>query len=764
LIQNGYELNELHGVLISSEANNDLLVYESSSTLWKNKSISTIFGGTPLVSVPTLAQVTTAGNTTTNAITVGGLTISNGSASITKTTSGATLTLTPNASDNAIVINNNGYIKFTSSTDSFIRGSSSTFNILDASYVSKVNFHWGGSASWINTGGNLLIGTTTDAGYKLDVNGTARLNAASGNDIITDGTNVTINGYAGSGSVTRFQARNAASVLIYKFVVPNQTDTAARFIGNVGFGINTPVANIHTSGSITAASALAQGVYFNNTLVAAANNDVLVGLDINPTFTNGAFTGVQNVDLRTKNAGVVIGSGYGYGALYGYANDGLVQITTAATYKTQMWFRPSGNALGYNANYWSRIEHDMGTLNILGSSYGQLLIAANNGGGNGGRINFTGSTGAANNSLTIDGAANGGRIALTTAASPITLNGGNVLIGTTTDAGAKVQIKGSGNTSATTSLLVQNSSGTNALKIADDALSFYYGTFGVAQQHFYSHNGSGARRWSVRYSLNVSSTLATPNASAILQADSTTKGFLQPRMLNWQVLAITTPATGLQAYDTTNNKNLLYNGTAWQNIATESWVTGQGYLTSQPWIVSGSNIYYNTGNVGIGTTTPTDIFHIVNNTNGNKFARISAGGSDASAAWVAQNDQVDNVVYRVFGSGVSGSQMGIALARSASLMANLGGSGKFLVGTYSSTDFVMGTGNQERMRLVDSTGNFLIGTTTDLGNKLEVSGTINATAYKINNVIGYTGILNIPTNPPGMQNVDIQSGIVVNIF
>ena len=42
-IQNGYELNELHGVLISSEANNDLLVYETSSTLWKNKSLSTAY-------------------------------------------------------------------------------------------------------------------------------------------------------------------------------------------------------------------------------------------------------------------------------------------------------------------------------------------------------------------------------------------------------------------------------------------------------------------------------------------------------------------------------------------------------------------------------------------------------------------------------------------------------------------------------------------------------------------------------------------------
>lgn len=42
LIQNGYELNELHGVLVTSEANNDLLVYESASGLWKNKPAATI--------------------------------------------------------------------------------------------------------------------------------------------------------------------------------------------------------------------------------------------------------------------------------------------------------------------------------------------------------------------------------------------------------------------------------------------------------------------------------------------------------------------------------------------------------------------------------------------------------------------------------------------------------------------------------------------------------------------------------------------------
>ena len=39
-IQNGYELDELHGVEITSVANNDLLQYDSVSGLWKNESLS----------------------------------------------------------------------------------------------------------------------------------------------------------------------------------------------------------------------------------------------------------------------------------------------------------------------------------------------------------------------------------------------------------------------------------------------------------------------------------------------------------------------------------------------------------------------------------------------------------------------------------------------------------------------------------------------------------------------------------------------------
>ncbi len=41
-VQNGYELHELHDVALASEANNDLLVYELSTDLWKNKSFSAL--------------------------------------------------------------------------------------------------------------------------------------------------------------------------------------------------------------------------------------------------------------------------------------------------------------------------------------------------------------------------------------------------------------------------------------------------------------------------------------------------------------------------------------------------------------------------------------------------------------------------------------------------------------------------------------------------------------------------------------------------
>jgi hypothetical protein len=46
-IQNGFELDEIHDVLITSKANNEILTYESATNLWKNKTIAAILGYTP---------------------------------------------------------------------------------------------------------------------------------------------------------------------------------------------------------------------------------------------------------------------------------------------------------------------------------------------------------------------------------------------------------------------------------------------------------------------------------------------------------------------------------------------------------------------------------------------------------------------------------------------------------------------------------------------------------------------------------------------
>ena len=57
----------------------------------------------------------------------------------------------------------------------------------------------------------------------------------------------------------------------------------------------------------------------------------------------------------------------------------------------------------------------------------------------------------------------------------------------------------------------------------------------------------------------------TAQASAILQTDSTTKGFLPPRMTTTQKNAIASPAAGLVVYDTTLNKLCVYT-TAWETV------------------------------------------------------------------------------------------------------------------------------------------------------------------------------------------------------
>jgi hypothetical protein len=158
---------------------------------------------------------------------------------------------------------------------------------------------------------------------------------------------------------------------------------------------------------------------------------------------------------------------------------------------------------------------------------------------------------------------------------------------------AALHIKGSGSTSATTSLLVQNSAGTTSLKIPDDGIPQIgsTGLNGKIQFNrtsdggaiasvgalnnvlvFTENSGSGFRfddgygtfplfMANSRVSINKGS---ISDASAQLQVDSTTRGFLPPRMTNAQRTAIATPAVGLMVYCTDAVEGLyIYKSTGW---------------------------------------------------------------------------------------------------------------------------------------------------------------------------------------------------------
>ena len=89
--------------------------------------------------------------------------------------------------------------------------------------------------------------------------------------------------------------------------------------------------------------------------------------------------------------------------------------------------------------------------------------------------------------------------------------------------------------------------------------------------------------------VSISATPTTPDASAILDVSSTTKGLLAPRMTQAQRIAIATPATGLVVYQTDGTAGLYCNNGSpasplWQLLSARGQPVYGHYasLTSQP--------------------------------------------------------------------------------------------------------------------------------------------------------------------------------------
>jgi hypothetical protein len=414
----------------------------------------------------------------------------------------------------------------------------------------------------------------------------------------------------------------------------------------MGLGTPTPLAKIHISGSVTASGAIARGSYFNNTLVAAANNDVLVGLDINPTFTNGAFTGVSNIGIRVKGDDVSGGSGY---SLYAYGGQAFIKGNWSIVN-------------GYNLIVQNRTGLD--SLRVRGDGLTILeKLAVSDGINKGFTVSYSG-VGGYQFGLAVTDAG----VAFTNGAAasrPVSfsMNTGeilrihqnytsivtnNFLIGTTTDAGYKLDVAGTGRFSGSLTInndMVINSAGDRSITWALNDLRFMVGanniarffttgtvfisTIGVAtstgtglgpsmagitassatasatffanpqvnhlQTKMLIGGNDGAYGGNTTQGIglwiyggnnttnnsygnvviahdgtttrgNVLIGTSTNVPSAVVNVNSTTQGFLPPRMSNAQMVAIATPSEGLVVYDLTNRKLCCYDGATWQPL------------------------------------------------------------------------------------------------------------------------------------------------------------------------------------------------------
>ena len=274
---NGWELDELHNVYIDTPVNNNVLTYESSTSLWKNKTVATALGYTPVPETRTLTingttQDLSANRTFTIAT---GLTV--GTTPITSGTVGRVL-----FEGTGNVLQQNANLSWNNSTQSLIvvgklginnvsplqtfdivggfRASASggnagalLFDQLGTGGAARLYAYNGTGASlnilltangfsWLN-GGNFAIGTTTDAGFKLDVNGTARVKGVGTttgvtlrveNSAGTDMLRVFDNGQiympqSGGGSLflDRITAYSSTSISIVRFFVGSGSISAS---------------------------------------------------------------------------------------------------------------------------------------------------------------------------------------------------------------------------------------------------------------------------------------------------------------------------------------------------------------------------------------------------------------------------------------------------------------------------------------------------------------------------------------------------------
>jgi len=447
---------------------------------------------------------------------------------------------------------------------------------------------------------NLLVGTTTDAGFRLDVLGSTRFNGLStiqgttasdsgqlGTELLTTGTGDAswtgtdfATGYTHvAGSTTTLTSTLAGVVSTsYQITYTVTGRTAGSF--TIAFGG-------FTSAALTATGAVGPQATTTGTLVITPTSDfngtivlsirVISSSQASITFNSSAGTATNTIRISSSATNTFIGLNSGrrnttgvnncfYGTNSGRDNTTGIQNTflganagvVNTTGSSNSFFGEStgfSNTTGVNNSFFGR---DSGDANTIGNN--NSFFGAASGGGNttGNQNSFFGiSAGLANTT-----GSNNVSIGQSSSLNNIT-GSQNVVIGN--DAG---RFAGSGTTAMTSVdnsiYLGYQSRGLNATGSTNE-LVIGVNVVGLGSNTTSLGNASTTfGRWYGSLLLGTT----TNAASSILTMESTTQGFLPPRMTSAQRNLIGTPATGLVVYNTTDNRLSVFNGTSWVNLAT----------------------------------------------------------------------------------------------------------------------------------------------------------------------------------------------------
>ena len=448
-------------------------------------------------------------------------------------------------------------------------------------------------------GGNILIGTTTDAGFKLDVNGTARVTGQLSSGITGTHGNISVRRASDGNIIGQFytngnetfikENQGAGGILLNGF-----DTTSLKWVGTnnhprVGIGFNGTInATCHISGASSVALLEIDSPTVNNILFVSGSGNVGIGtgtptqvLDVIGTaratsalLANDLIT--INNSAQGSNATILFpaNSPFFYANTYAFNfgatsngggaafTNGVLQVWNQlnlnnllilsdgnSTANERLRVTKGGNVLigtTTDSGYKLDVNGDTKTLGLLtayGISTNLSDMAIYNTTNNTGYIRF----------ITQTSSAQAERMRI--------FNTGNVGINTTTDAGYKLDVNGTARVSGNLTL------GTNNPQLiwTTGVFQLFYSTTRLMRVDFEGN-------YQLQKSLIVASSSSTAiNASAVMQADSTTKGFLPPRMTGAQAEAISSPAEGLMVY-ATDGTGVTITSKGWWGYDGATWV------------------------------------------------------------------------------------------------------------------------------------------------------------------------------------------------